>query len=343
MRVAIGVLVVAAGIGVGARVEQQPRPAAPPMSLIEARVAEYEARVRAGTASPSDLAAIGEAVVAAERASRDRAIRVAACASTSIDRTPECTRHLAAAAADDTLPWPVRLTAAAARVRAGEKDAAGAFDHLAAAAPVADLLTAIDLIRSMPARHAVPPLLRMLESSDERVQAAGSGALGDFDTPETHYALRRMTDTHAPGTDVWASAMVGRARLGDTDAGSVVGSAHAYFSAEVLLGAAQALGTAGDPRAAEFLRLVTRKGAPLQRFRAALLLPEAPEETASAALDSILRDDKDPEVRAKALALYASRALPLPPAVPRLLTDPAPIVRLRAAELAIAWARRQPR
>jgi hypothetical protein len=316
--------------------------AGPPPSVLKARVVDYEARVASGTATPADLAALGETVVAAERASRNRAARVAACASTWVDRTEECARHLAAAAADDALPWRVRFMAAGARLKAGEPGAASLFERLAATAPIAELVTAIEIIRAMSPRHAIPPLLRMLASSDIRAQAAGCRALGDFDTLEVHTALQQIVEKHPAGTAVWVAATVSRARLGHADARLVMGNAHAYFTGEDLLGAAQALSEAGDSRAEVMLRLVTRQETGLVRLRAALLLSDSAPDVASRVLDSILREP-DPQVRADALDLYRERALPLPPSIPRLLLDPAAMVRLRAAELAIAWAHRQAR
>jgi hypothetical protein len=332
-----------AGIGAIPRAQPQSPPAASPASAtMKARVTEYEARRAAGTATPADLAALGETVVAAERASQDRATRLAACASVWLDGTEECARRLASAAVDDTLSWRVRLVATGARVKAGDRGAGSVFDRLAAAAPVVELMPAVDIIRSLPPRHAIPPLLRMLSSSDARLQAAGCRALGDFDTPEVHTALQQITDTHPAGTPVWVAATVSRARLGYGDARRVMGNAHAYFTGEDLLGAAQALNAAGDSRAEGLVRLVTRTETGLVRLRAALVLSDSAPELAGRALESILRE-RDPQVRAEALALYSERALPLPASIPRLFLDPAPMVRLRAAEVAIAWARRQPR
>jgi hypothetical protein len=329
-------------VGAISPVQPQSPPAASPMSLMKARVTDYEARRTAGIATPAELAALGETVVTAERASQDRATQVAACASASLDGTEACAGRLASAAAADALPWRVRLMAAGARLKAGESGAASMFDRLAAAAPVDKLMTAVDIIRSVPPRHAIPPLLRMVASSDARLQAAGCRAVGEFDSPEVHAALQEVMGTHAAGTPVWVAATVSRARLGYADARRVMGNAHAYFTGEDLLGAAQALDAAGDSRAEGLLRLVTRTETGLLRLRAALLLAGSAPELTSRVLDSILRE-RDPQLRAEALALCREQPLPLPASVPRLLLDPAPMVRLRAAELAIAWARRQPR
>lgn len=285
-------------------------------------------------ASTRQIGSIATDVLTNDQHSAQPEVLALACFSTAT-AAPHCSPPLRAIADNDKLAIPLRLRAAGALLVRGEDKAAERFDALAAQAPIDQVFQSIETIEQVPGSSAVPALVRLLESDNERAAVAAARALGSFHTAPSIEALKAAVASRAQGTAVWLAANAAQARLGLPEGLQIAGATHPYLPPEDLLAAASGFLAVGDPRGESFLLLVTRKADGIVRLRAAALLRARLGSPFRSLLTEALAGG-DSGLRAEALVVARETAEPLPPDAAGLLLDAVPAVRVRAAEFFIA-------
>jgi hypothetical protein len=318
--------------------------AAPPgratLAELRTRLDAYERKTAATKRDdPAELAAIASAVITETRRSTLFAVWVDACASTEVPESDDCSSRLWTVLNNTRETTVRRANAAVALTAKGEAAAADTLAGLLKTTPAPMLVQLLPVIRQLPARHAVPLLVRISQSPSRDDQAKSCEPLSDFDVPESHAALSTIVDGNPPGTGPWLLCMIARARLHDaTPPGAIAGYGDTLKGLGQLF-AARVMLELGNDAAVQLLEDLTHRGDPNSRLVAADLLIGARPE---AAIPVIEAAESNPEPSIRALALLSERRLKRAPSktVRSMLVDAAGAVRVRAAEIAIDWAKR---
>lgn len=308
---------------------------------VPARLDAYEAALaRTGKPDPAALAAIAADVIVAARRSPSFVVWSEACASTLVPDDDRCATRLRAILERPTEAMRMRAEAASALIARGDARAAVVLaDALRTATPAA-LAPLAPILAQMPARQAVPLLVRLSESPSTTDQSAACKYMGAFDDPAIREALKAVVARNPPGTDTWLYCMLARARLREPDTRNAAWGYGHTLQGEGQIDAGQVLLELGDDAGVQLLTDLTHRGPTSARLRAAsLLVDHAP----AAAIPVIEAAEQDPEPGLRADALSAERRLKRDPSkiVRTRLLDPNGVVQIRAAEVVLDWAARQ--
>ena len=329
-----------AAIVVGLVQVAAPAPAGPTLGQLRARLDAYE-RKTAETRRPdsAELAGIANDVIEEARRSTTFSVWSGACASTAVPESADCSTRLWAVLNAPRQTTIRRANAASALMPKGDMAVADTLAGLLKTAPTGMLAQLLSIIRQLPARYAVPLLVRLSESPSEDDQGKSCEALSDFDVPESHTALSKIVDRNPPGTPSWLLCMIARARVHEaTPPGAVAGYGDT-LKGQGQLFAAKVMVELGNDAAIQLLVDLTHRGDTSSRLTAADLLIEAKPDAAMPVIEAA-ETNPDPSIRAA--ALVSERRLKRAPSktVRSMLVDAAGVVRVRAAEVVIEWAKR---
>ena len=315
-------------------------PARPTLGELRTRLGAYERKMAAtGRPDAAELAAIANDVIEEGRRSATFSVWSQACASTMIPESADCSARLAAILNGPRETTTRRANAAAALIQKGDTAAAETVAGLLKPASLDMLTQLLPVIRQLPSRYAIPPLVRLSESPSPDDQGKSCEALSDFDVPEARTAVSKIVDQNPPGTPPWLLCMIARARLHEpTPPGAVAGYGDTLKGAGQLF-AARVMLELGNDAAIQLLTDLTHRGDTTSRLIVADLLINAKPD---AAIPVIETAEANPDPSIRAAALVSERRLNRAPSktVRSMLVDTAGIVRLRAAEDVIEWAKR---
>jgi len=323
-----------------AATQRPAQPVGPTLGDLRVRLAAYERQAtETGRQDPAELERIARGVIEDARRSSVFAVWSEACGSTAIGPSADCAARLWAVLNATRESTSRRAAAAAALISGGDTSAADTVAPLLMAAPLATIAQLAPIIEKMPAKHALPLLVRLSGSEDADHQARACEGLSGLDVPESHTAITKIVDGNAPGTPPWLVCMIARARLHEPTPpgavagyGNTVGGYGQLFAAKVML-------ESGNDAAVQLLVDLTHRGSAADRLAVAELLVNAKPDDAIPVIDAAL-GNSDAALRASALRL--ERRLQRAPSktVRSMLVDADGTVRVRAVEVVIDWAKR---
>jgi hypothetical protein len=308
---------------------------------VRARVDAYERRLtRTRVQDPVELGDIARVVIEQARRSPRFVVWSEACGSTVVPDSDRCGPRLWQVLNRQTETLATRAEAASALLARGDTAAGDALADLLKTTRVSALAPLAPIIAELPARRAVPLLVRLAESASTQDQGLACRYLAAFDQDESRAAIRKVVGANPAGTEPWLWCMIGRERLHETNMpGAVLGYAHG-LPAEGLLYAAQVMLDLGQEGAIQVLTDLTHRGSTIDRLTAATVLADRAPEVAEPVIDIALAS-ADPRLRADGLS--AERRLRREPSreVRAMLSDASDMVRIRAAEDVADWASRE--
>jgi hypothetical protein len=314
--------------------------AGPSLSNLRVRLAAYERHAReTGREDPAELERIAGAVIEDARRSATFSVWTEGCGSTVIGPSSECRDRLWAVLNAPRESTSRRAAAAAALMSSGDAAAADALASLLMTAPPSSIAQLAATVEKMPAKRAVPLLVRLSESPDADHQSRACEGLSSFEAPESHATFTRIVDANAPGTPPWLVCMIARARLHEPTPPGAVAGYGSTLQGHGQLFAAKVMLEAGNDAAVQLLVDLTHRGSATDRLAVADLLVDAKPDAAIPVIDE---SAANPDAGVRATALRLERRLRRPPSksVRSMLVDADGTVRVRAAEVAIDWARR---
>jgi HEAT repeat protein len=307
---------------------------------LRARLDAYERRAtESGRPDPAELASIANAIIEQARGSTTFPVWSNACASIAVPDSSDCSSRLWAIVKATREPIATRARAASALMARGEAPAADVLAGQLKTAPASTLARLVPAITTMPAPAAVPLLVRLSESPAGDDQQQACEALSAFDVTESRVAMARIVEANPPGSPPWLVCMIARARLHDpTPPGAVAGYGN-MLQGRGQLFAARVMLELGSDAAVPLLVDLTHRGDSIDRLAAADLLVDVRPD---AAIPIVEAAEANPDSAIRAAALLSERRLKRPPSksVRSMLLDTDGIVRVRAAEVAIDWAKR---
>ena len=315
----------------------------PAAADVRARLAAYEQRLaRTQSPDPAELGDIARVVIEQARRSPKFAVWTEACASTVVPDSDTCGPRLWAVLNRQTETRAARAEAASALVARGDAAAADALADALKGTPASALAPLAPILAELPAKRAVPLLVRLSQSSSPADQGLACRYLGGFDQAESRDAIRAIVAANPPGTEPWLLCMIAQAQLHETNTpGAVLGYAHS-LPPSGLLYAGSVMLQLGDGSAVQVLTDLTHRGTMSERLQAAALLADRAPDVAAVVVDQALAAS-DAALRADALSV--ERRLKRDPSVVvrGMLVDATEIVRIRAAEDIRDWVGRQKR
>ena len=260
-----------------------------------------------------------------------------ACTSPFTPTGGVCQDKLWRTVKEEKTPLVDRVRAAAALVRRGDKDAATVLSQLLPRLTNRELGAIATVVALLPTSSAAPVLLRLLSSEETTDKIAACRALGHVDTAEVRAALRAVVAQSSPSLQPWNACQIARARLKEPESVNTISGYSRYLEGEDLLDAAGAMLDIGNEQGGFLLRKLTREAPTLIQLQAAERLAESDPAAAARVTDAKL-NDADPRARAQALSVER-RLRRLATGVRSRLLDEDELVRVRAAEAVLAWAR----
>ena len=225
----------------------------------------------------------------------------------------------------------VRGAAVEAIRRAARHDVAGELVATAGADPSPDVrASALDALRELGVRQAVPVALDRLGDGDPRVREAAVALVGQLGGRETAGELRRRTGDGTP--TVRAAIATALGLLHAPESRPELGAMLADPAPEVRAAAARALGRTGDRAAIPALLAAAGAGDGALRDAVADAIPRL-DPSATPALLAELRRLNDGSARTTAIrALGRTGTAEAMPLLEGALADPDPAVRAAAAD-----------
>ena len=306
---------------------------------LKRRLSDYES---GNDRSAAALRPIAQLAVDAALSSTAFDVWVEGCASTYAPATASCDDRLRALVKKPGAPAAQRARAAAVLARVGrdtadKNDALSALSAILAKMTTSELVPVVGSLRLLPAKTAVPVLLRLLGSAPVGDKVAACRTLGHFDTVEVRDALQSVVAASGPGLQPWNTCMVARARLREPDSVLKLAGFSRALEGEDLLDAANAMLETGNDQGTFLLRRLTREATGVTQVRAAGYLAAHDAEAAGKLVDVKLADPQ-PAVRAEALVVER-RLKRIPSSTVRArLVDSDALVQLRAGEAILEWA-----
>jgi HEAT repeat protein len=296
----------------------------------------FDASSDAARASHLDLLtklAIGTLRDAAAQRS-DRQAAVEACLSLLTFGPDRCERSLAAEPSGPA----TRLRLLSRRLPSDGARAQRQVLELTSEFTPEDWASVVEAAHDFPPAVAVPLLRQALAGGSDGVRFSAIDELSKLDDPAAIALLKEWSTRHgAPGQLVALGAVAGS---GDPEALAAVKAMLPELNGRDLLAAAVALARQGDDRGRETLLYLLGAPEELLRLDAAAALVRAGVPAGTEHLTGALRET-NPWLRLRALELWRGLAASispglLPPEAWRLLNDPMPWIRVRAAQFLLA-------
>jgi hypothetical protein len=298
-------------------------------------LAAYEELVKPPAKERPELAArIAKTVMTDLSASEDPTIQLEACDVLSRSTRDACRTVMDAHRRDPATPFGTRLGALATLASAGDATAGEEFKRLAAGAQGMSTRSVPNLAVRLPKPLAVSVLTRFLADPDRSMQFAAVSSLGDCGAdarPTLEAYIRRVN----PPPLARGAAEFALIRTGDREALSKYPGPLDALRDEDAFVVGKALGKAGDPRGAALIVRAASSDNELLQIRAAASLGAADSLLTSRILDNALAS-RNIWIRAAALHEFCGSPSLSFAVARRLMSDPEPWVKLRAAAAVLA-------